>query len=520
MRETWGPRRAVVSVCLAAALLAYVGCSSDRKPGPVTNLGAVQGPDNIADAEPRTPDAVLVVSGQQIGYLEPCGCTEGQSGGLGRRADLMAGLRAQGTPIVPIDLGSLIDDPDTARGGPDQTLITLGISLEALEQLDYRALALAARDLDVGIGEFVGQYMVVPEAPPLIATNLRAASGYDAIFRPSTRVEAGPITVGILAVADPESIEALEDPEQAIFLDEINDPAEAVRAALPDLEAETDVQVLMVQGSSDLARSLAEQFPSLEVVVGASPYDYAPTEPETVVEGGPLLVLVGKKGQQVVLVDLFEDEPRRPGYHRIVLDTEFESVEPIDSLIGKEFPTRLLQNAVLENYPRRPHPSGASYVGAETCKTCHPKTFEKWSLTPHAAAWQALVHGPRGDRTMDASCVSCHATGLGDLSGFVTASQTPHLKGQQCENCHGPGSRHVAAPTDAAILESIRVTEQEAEQSLCITCHDGDNDPHWDFAKRWPMVVHNGLDTYDDPKVRRGLDPETFARPDSAPVGD
>ena len=33
----------------------------------------------VSAADPRTPDAVLVVSGQQIGYLEPCGCTEGQS---------------------------------------------------------------------------------------------------------------------------------------------------------------------------------------------------------------------------------------------------------------------------------------------------------------------------------------------------------------------------------------------------------------------------------------------------------
>ena len=520
MRETHRPRRAVVSVCLAAALLAYVGCSSKRNTGPLANTRGGAGDEEVSAADPRTPDAVLVVSGQQIGYLEPCGCTEGQSGGLGRRADLMAELRDRGAPLVPIDLGSLIDDPETARGGPDQTLITLGISLEALARLDYRALALGARDLDVGIGEFVGQAMSVPESPPLIATNVRPASGYDAIFRPSARVEAGPITVGILAVADPKAIEALDDPEQAIFFDVIREPAEAIRDALPDLEAETDVQVLMVQGSSDLARSLAEQFPGLEVVVGASPYEYAPQEPETIVEGGPMLVLVGKKGQQVVLVDLFEDDPRHPGYRRVVLDTEFESAEPIASLIGEEFPKRLLQNAVLENYPRRPHPSGASYVGAEACKACHPKTFEKWSLTPHAAAWQALLHGPRGDRTMDAACVSCHATGLGDESGFVTASQTPHLKGQQCENCHGPGSRHVADPTDAAILDSIRVTEQQAEQSLCIGCHDGDNDPHWDFDKRWPMIVHNGLDTYNDPKVRRGLDPETLATPDSAPVGE
>src|SRR5579864_3969562 len=42
------------------------------------------------------PSGALLISGELGGYLEPCGCTEGQQGGLGRRYTLFEQLRAQG----------------------------------------------------------------------------------------------------------------------------------------------------------------------------------------------------------------------------------------------------------------------------------------------------------------------------------------------------------------------------------------------------------------------------------------
>ena len=45
------------------------------------------------------------------GYLEPCGCSQGQLGGLIRRLDFVDRLKAQNWPFALIDLGSLIKDP-------------------------------------------------------------------------------------------------------------------------------------------------------------------------------------------------------------------------------------------------------------------------------------------------------------------------------------------------------------------------------------------------------------------------
>ena len=64
-----------------------------------------------------TPAGASIISGEQIGYLEPCGCTAGQRGGLARRFVFAEKLRAQGWPLIPIDLGALIEDPAASRGG-------------------------------------------------------------------------------------------------------------------------------------------------------------------------------------------------------------------------------------------------------------------------------------------------------------------------------------------------------------------------------------------------------------------
>ena len=53
------------------------------------------------------PDVVLVFSGEQNGYLEPCGCAglENQKGGLKRRFTFLKQLREKGWNVVAMDLG-------------------------------------------------------------------------------------------------------------------------------------------------------------------------------------------------------------------------------------------------------------------------------------------------------------------------------------------------------------------------------------------------------------------------------
>src|SRR5207249_10762206 len=93
----------------------------------------------------------------------------------------------------------------------------------------------------------------------------------------------------------------------------------------------------------------------------------------------------------------------------------------------------------------------------------------------------------------------------------------PHLRDVGCENCHGPGSGHVAQPNNKALYAALspwktpgnellpaaarlaqgREALNAAENAIvlhvndrCYSCHDVDNDPHFKFETFWPRVMH------------------------------
>ena len=56
------------------------------------------------------PDFTLVVSGQELGYFEPCGCAEGQIGGFPRRDSMLLQLASGRKNLLRIANGNLISD--------------------------------------------------------------------------------------------------------------------------------------------------------------------------------------------------------------------------------------------------------------------------------------------------------------------------------------------------------------------------------------------------------------------------
>src|SRR5260370_1139118 len=110
------------STILLALLLAYVGCTTNTPPsttpsGPKPAKPAAEKArsDSAAGSKSQKllatlgpPAAVLIVSGEQDGYLEPCGCSAEQLGGLIRRYDLVERLHNQNWPTALVELGTLV----------------------------------------------------------------------------------------------------------------------------------------------------------------------------------------------------------------------------------------------------------------------------------------------------------------------------------------------------------------------------------------------------------------------------
>jgi Cytochrome c554 and c-prime len=125
----------------------------------------------------------------------------------------------------------------------------------------------------------------------------------------------------------------------------------------------------------------------------------------------------------------------------------------------------------------------------------------------------SLLGDPRPDSAFDAECVSCHTTGFPYVSGWRSEAATPYLAGNQCENCHGPGSKHAADPDNALLRHAMSRPNEHDRKTLCYRCHDNDNSPDFDFTRYWAKIAHKSLDDYSDPKVHHGV----TARPDGRP---
>jgi hypothetical protein len=515
-RTSWRP---LVALGLVAALMAYVGCSTKPEaPTKVTEASPSPEGSTAPPAEkPKlfadwpTPAGALLISGEQDGYLEPCGCTEGQTGGLRRRFDLIERMHDQGWPLAKVDLGTLIKAPASARGGFEQSKIKFDMALKALGLMKYDALALSAEDLKLGVDEAFGRFVNLDKGPKVVAANVVPAQGFEATIVPFVKTAAGPIKVGVTAVIDPAALKALPDSAKDTLLPTVKAPEEVLGPVLADLEKDTPVRVLMVQGPPEMARALGEKFPGFHVVVATSPFADPPDRPEMLNGEKTMLVSVGQKGKYVGVVGLFPDDRTKFRYQRVTLGSNYNGpAEPMRKLIEDEFQEALRAAGVVENFPRHDYvggPAGATYVGAEACQSCHPNTFAKWATTKHAHAFEDIVTDPKGKRSdhqFDAECVTCHTTGFEYTSGWKSAAATPQLKGNQCENCHGPASKHMAEPDNPDFRKAMARTAASADKGgLCLRCHDEDNSPHFNFSTYWGQIAHTKLDTYADPKVHQ-----------------
>ncbi|WP_165075184.1 multiheme c-type cytochrome [Paludisphaera rhizosphaerae] len=523
--------RSLLAVATAAALLAYVGCSRPAPEGggdssvvtppsapsnapPDTKAAPAHGEDKADSAGKssklfsQTPGlkAVLVVSGEMDGYMEPCGCAEGQMGGLIRRYDFVEKMKAQGVPVALVDLGSLIKDPAGARGGFEQAKIKFGIALKALGAFKYNAIALSADDLRVGVGEAFAQFLNGLEGgTKLVAANVVPGAGFETVIVPSVVAEAGPVKLGITAVVDPQALAKLSDPDKDALIQTVKKPDEVLGAALKELEGKSDYQVLLVQAPPQEAQRLAAAYPGFDVVVATSEAPDPTADPEMVNDGKTMIVNVGRRGKYVGTVGFFDGSA--PKYHRQALTPPDGPGNVVKKIIEDEYRGLLKAVGTVENFPRHDYVGGApgaKFVGAESCNQCHPNTFLKWSTTKHAQAFTKLEHDPKPNVIFDAECITCHTTGFEYNSGWKSAEATPNLKGNQCENCHGPASKHVAEPDNLAYRSALKLTIEQAERNrVCYRCHDEDNSPKFKFEEYWPKVEHKGLDKYTDPKVHQ-----------------
>lgn len=464
---------------------------------PAIDPVATNGP--IFEGWPK-PKLALVITGDQNGYIEPCGCTgrENQLGGISRRFSFFKKLEADGWPFVAVDLGGLVDRFNR------EAELKYQITGEALAKMAYSAVAFGPKDLRLPATGLLSVTAAQDGPSPYVSANVNL---FDQT-QPFRVVEAGGMKIGVTSVLGDEYQREINNAELKLS------PAEASLAAImPKLKAAgCDRLVLLSHATQKESEALARKFPAFSVVVTAGGAEVPPNLPKKIEGTDTLLVEVGTKGKYAIVLGLYDDAKEPVRYQRVPLDARFADSPEMAKLM-EAFQGQLEQLG-FEELGIRPkiHPRAKSqgdatgqFVGSAKCGECHKAAMEVWSKSRHAHATEALIKATPS-RIFDPECISCHVTGwnaqefLPYESGYMSLAASAHLQGNGCENCHGPGGAHVAAEAGKDLSfrdkqrQALRLTKATVELNVCIKCHDDDNDPHFNgnFAKYWEKIEHKG----------------------------
>ncbi len=445
------------------------------------------------------PKVALLISGRQDGYLEPCGCAglDRMKGGLTRRHSLFKKLKADGWPVFGIDCGGLV------KGFGRQPVLKFHMSVDAMEEMGYNAIALGKSDLRLGAGELFPRVASTKEKPSLFVSANVGMFGFD-FFDSGMQLdhridEVGGVRVGVTSVLGTKWQRDINDPEITMA-----DPETKLREVLPKMKGQCDLLVLLAHATMEESEALAESFPEFDIVVTADGAQEPPDGPEHL-PGNTMLVQVSEQGMYAIVLGIYDSG--KIEYQRVPLDSRFPDSPDMKAFM-RQYQEQLRADGLAGLGIRAvPHPQAEElgrFVGSKKCESCHELSYETWKKSGHADAWKTLVELDV-PRTHDPECISCHVIGWHPTeyfpyeTGFLSKEETPELIDVGCETCHGPGGKHVAAENgideelQKKLQKAVVVTKEQMRDSKhhwCLNCHDLDNSPDFDFDEYWPKIEH------------------------------
>jgi hypothetical protein len=460
------------------------------------------------------PLFTVVLSAQEHGYLQPCGCSDPQYGGLERRYNFIQSLRlpkgqgGRGWPVVAYDLGDIAPKEGPAKLANVQGLIKYRYSMTALKLMGYSAVSFGEYEAALPLSAAMDEYALNDPKPPVLSFNM---TDKDRLFpdkertgpewgksyvgswqvtqvTPDVKVSA----VGVIGTHDPKTVAALLAAGKVpagvtippsvggqISASEPKINFGAADKAIPAGVAAMNVRnpefrVLLYQGPVELAKLIPLADPDFNIILCLSQEDEPPGRPEVVqtARGETWVIRVGHKGKNIGVVGVFRGKGTAfdMKYQLVPMGPEYKTPaeaakgQPIIAVMER-YSRELKAEDYLSKFGKVPHATqaalklapaagvGASeYVGSAACKDCHPTAFGVWTKSKHSGAYSTLV-GARNPslREFDAECIVCHTVGFRYQSGFASAAKTPNLKDVGCESCHGPCEAHVKRPRNAAI---------------------------------------------------------------------
>jgi len=446
--------RPLICFCILFFLLVCVfGMSSEPAPKP----------QQIPEPKIEPADEITIfLTGNQLSRLKPCGCASGQLGGFDKRAAILKSTPAQQRLIL--DTGWFLTTYD------EQDLIKFSTTFQALQMLDYDIINLNPAELD--IANQTGLLQAVQQDLEIITSSKTDDLNLNNKITKKFNLKQKQISVTIAS------------------FDFENSDLEEIDGLFDSLDTDYQLRILILNNcDTETVDSIAKK--DLADCLICPPEGEKPELLKTINDN--LIVHVGRFGEYVAKLEVKPDDKKSLSlnYEAVGVSENLPSQQSLIDLY-EEYKLIVADSNLIDRYPKLPLPDGLKYTGSGSCRMCHIYEYDKWSEKAHAHAYKTLVDI---NSQYDPQCAVCHVVGMKYETGFETEVKTPKLIDVGCENCHGPGSKHI---------ESMGEIKTSEPKSKCVECHTQENSPDYDNNedKYLQRIIHWRLpEDSNSPKI-------------------
>lgn len=173
---------------------------------------------------------------------------------MARRANKLKSVRQNRSDSLLLELGGFLAP---AEKHPD---LKTWATLKGLNMMDYQAMTAGLQDLDA-IQTVLERGEVELEFP-VVLSNLKNTGDAQDFCTPYLIKELKGLRIGIMGITMPENGKTKQSGLT------LGDPVEAVKELLPEIQAKSDVLILLSRGDYELSSRMYERFPEIDIVIG------------------------------------------------------------------------------------------------------------------------------------------------------------------------------------------------------------------------------------------------------------
>src|SRR3989337_664298 len=323
---------------------------------------------------------LIVFSGEETGNLEPCGCYEGQIGGISRRYALIDLFREKKDVILPVSLG------DLPKSSGRQEEIKMEIFCRAIGEMDYILHNLGEKDIE--IGPQLLNYLSHTNKTVFLSSNIQLVDSFplkiNQYVLEGCFVSGHALKIAFLGILSKSLLN-----NNVLEYVNVKDPVQTLKHLVKQLQEKVNLIVLLSHAPFAESIEIAKCFPEIGLIITGHNIE-DPADSITYINNTPI-VSPGIEGKHIGIArySVNNSKVERKSVGVIPLDSKYKDSQEMISLL-KEYQQILTDEDLLSKIPQAPLSNGLSYVGSSICGMCHKVVHEHWCKTTHGTSYSTL----------------------------------------------------------------------------------------------------------------------------------